>query len=110
MVSQTLSIITTLAEAEAMEEVVVEETEVAEVVTAGVIAMTTTPKDNNAVDNDTAKKKKKKKKSLHKQPAEGKYIHDYEREMRNGIQKDDNNMCSFYDFGPHPAKRYCLSQ
>jgi predicted molibdopterin-dependent oxidoreductase YjgC len=29
--------------------------------------------------------------------------HDYAREMRNGTQKDDNNMCAFCGFGPHPA-------
>ncbi|KAG0154691.1 hypothetical protein PDIDSM_259 [Penicillium digitatum] len=42
---------------------------------------------------------------LRKQPADGKDIHEYANEMRNGTQKDDNNMCSFCGFGPHTAKR-----
>ncbi|KAG0157502.1 hypothetical protein PDIDSM_4687 [Penicillium digitatum] len=62
-------------------------------------------KDTNAVEDDTATAKKKKKKGLRKQPADGKDIHEYANEMRNGTQKDDNNMCSFCGFGPHTAKR-----
>ncbi|QQK48375.1 putative transposable element [Penicillium digitatum] len=49
-------------------------------------------KDTNAVEDDTATAKKKKKKGLRKQPADGKDIHEYAKEMRNGTQKDDNNM------------------
>ncbi|KAG0158378.1 hypothetical protein PDIDSM_5892 [Penicillium digitatum] len=56
---------------------------------------TQSKKDTNAVDDDTATAKKKKKKGLRKQPADGKDIHEYANEMRNGTQKDDNNMCSF---------------
>ncbi|KAJ5458824.1 hypothetical protein N7530_010768 [Penicillium desertorum] len=33
-------------------------------------------------------------------------VHDYAREMRNGTQKDDNNICAFCGFGPHPDVTY----
>lgn len=66
---------------------------------------TQSSKDINAIDEDVATAKKKKKRGLRKQPADGKDIHDYAKEMRNGTQKDDNNMCSFCGFGPHTAKR-----
>jgi hypothetical protein len=64
-------------------------------------------KDINSIDNnnDNANSGKKKKKNLRKQPANDKDIHDYAREIRNGTQKDDNNMCAFCGFGPHPAKK-----
>ena len=56
-------------------------------------------------DNTITTTKKKKKKGFRKQAPDGKDIHEYTREMRNGAQKDDNDMCSFCGFGPHPAKR-----
>lgn len=62
---------------------------------------TQSAKDPNAIDSSA----KKKKKGLRKQPADDKDIHDYAREMRNGTQKDDNNMCTFCGFGPHAAKK-----
>ncbi|KAG0159964.1 hypothetical protein PDIDSM_7491 [Penicillium digitatum] len=95
------------AEAEAMEEVVVEETEVAEVVTTTTVTMTTTPNPTKIPMPSRMIQLllKKKKKGLRKQPADGKDIHEYANEMRNGTQKDDNNMCSFCGFGPHTAKR-----
>ncbi|OQD96628.1 hypothetical protein PENSOL_c015G01402 [Penicillium solitum] len=65
-------------------------------------------KDKDAVDDDTNKGTavKKKKRGLRKQPPDGKDIHEYAREMRNGSQKDEaNTMCSFCGFSPHPAKR-----
>ncbi|KAJ5138857.1 uncharacterized protein N7515_003705 [Penicillium bovifimosum] len=61
---------------------------------------TQSAKDINAIDSNNNKKK-----GLRRQPADDKDIHDYAREMRNGTQQDDNNMCAFCGFGPHAAKK-----
>ncbi|KAJ5522376.1 hypothetical protein N7527_006491 [Penicillium freii] len=59
-------------------------------------------------NDDASTTVKKKRRGLRKQPPDSKDIHKYAREMRGGTQKDENNtMCSFYGFGPYPAKR-CL--
>ncbi|OQD69520.1 hypothetical protein PENPOL_c002G07915 [Penicillium polonicum] len=59
----------------------------------------------NHNNDNTVTAANRKKMGLRNQPAHGKDIHEYVREMRNGAQKDDHNMCSFCGFGPHPAKR-----
>ncbi|KAJ5951296.1 uncharacterized protein N7479_009709, partial [Penicillium vulpinum] len=72
-VSLILSTITiTPAEDEAIEEVVVKETEVVEI-----------EKDVNAIEDKAATTKKKKKKGLRKQPTDSKDIYKYVKEIRN---------------------------
>ncbi|KAI3124583.1 hypothetical protein CBS147326_8006 [Penicillium roqueforti] len=61
-----------------------------------------TQEDKSSKDDN--KSETKKKRTLRNQPPPDRDIEEYAKEMRQGKQHDDNQMCVYCGFGPHPAR------